>query len=109
MQGLSLAGKLELPEKEKRSALISPILRRKLLGNTLFHFPPPTLPMQFQKSKDSYSIVQKSAAILRKFNPIALHLVWRNKQEKFKSNISSDKCGNFLLPICQGNEHFYQA
>lgn len=35
----------------------------------------------------------KSKAPLRKSNPIVLHLIWKNKQEKFKRNMSSANCG----------------
>lgn len=108
--GVAVSCELNFPEKEKRIVLISLILGRELLGSISDALSPSHFANTIsEKQKVSYSIVQKSKAILRKFNPIAVQLIWRNKQENFKRNTSSANHGNFLLPICEGNEHSYQA
>lgn len=80
--GIAVSCKFNFPDKEKKIVLISLILGRKLLGSPSDQFFPSHLVnTTSEKQEVSYSIVQKSKAILRKFNPVAVQLIWRNKQE----------------------------
>lgn len=93
MWGLLLVGKLELSEKEKRTVLISLILGRKLLGRIIL-VSPSHLANTNSETEKFLLQCQKMKDHFEKFNPIALYVICRNKQEKLKRTTSSANCDN---------------